>query len=320
MKSKKAPTYPVVLATDENYAPPCAVVMESLLQNTADPSAIKFYIYGSELTGEVREKLRAVADRHGASAEIRTPDMSRVQGLPLRENFTPDAYNKLFAPNDLREYRRLLYLDGDILIERDVRPLFDVDLQGFVAGAVPNGPAPFVLEFNRRHGFASEDPVYNTGVLLIDPQLWSRKDVAKRVAKWIGENKRELIYRDQDGVNVVLKGDIKSLGPRWNLEARHYREQWMGTSERWEQMEDDDVILHYTGPRKPWKRWVYLPRQRSYREYLEATPFSSADFMGRNTLEFELSRAVGGLRMIIEAARMRAGRARQKVVESFVEA
>lgn len=315
MNRNEKPTYPVVLATDENYAPPCAVVMESLLQNTADPSAVKFYVYGNDLPDGIKGKLRGVADRHGASAEIRTPDMSRLQNLPLRENFTADAYNKLFAPNDLQEYDRVLYLDGDILVERDLRPLFGVDLQDCVAGAVQNGPAPFVLEFNRRHGFPSEDPVFNTGVLLIDPGKWGKKKVAKRVAKWIAENERKLIYRDQDGINVVLKGDIRSLPPVWNLEARHRREQWMGISSRWDQMEETDVILHYTGPRKPWKRWVYVPRQRSYRGYLEATPFSSSDFMARNTLEFELSRAVGGLRMMVEAARMRAGRVRQKVIE-----
>jgi lipopolysaccharide biosynthesis glycosyltransferase len=306
--------YPVVLATDENYAPPCAVVMESLLQNTADPSAVKFYVYGSELPDGSKRKLHGIARRHGAFAEIRTPDMSHLQDLPLRENFTADAYNKLFAPNDLQEHDRVLYLDGDILVERDVQPLFDVQLQECVAGAVPNGPAPFISEFNRRHGFPLGDPVFNTGVLLIDPEKWFKNRVAERVVEWIAENKRELIYRDQDGINVVLKGAIKSLEPHWNLEARHCREQWMGISARWNRMEDDDVILHYTGSRKPWKRWVYAPRQRAYREYLEATPFSSSDFMARNRLEFELSRAVGGLRMMIEAARMRVGQLRQEVV------
>ena len=308
-----------MLATDENYAAPCAVVIESLLRNTADPSAIAIYVYGSNLTEQTQQRLKAVADRHDASLTIHQPDMSRLQDLPLRENFTADAYNKVLAPDDFSDQNRLLYLDCDLLVERDVQPLFEIDLGEKVAGAVPNGPAPFITEFNRRHGFPLDEPVFNTGVLLVDPEKWKERGVAEQVIRWIAKNEDRLIYRDQDGINAILKEHIKPLGSHWNVEARHYRDKWMGISERWDEVEGDDVILHYTGPRKPWKRWVYVPRQRSYREYLEATPFSSSDFMARNRLEFELSRTVGGLRMMIEAAHMRAGQVRQEVVEYFTQ-
>ncbi|WP_103029516.1 glycosyltransferase family 8 protein [Salinibacter altiplanensis] len=309
---------PVVLATDENYAAPCAVVMESLLQNTCRPSSFVFFILGSDLERETRDKLTAVGEGHGADIELRTPDMERLQELPLREGFSADAYNKLFAPNELQEFSRVLYLDCDVLVERDVRPLFSVDLDGHTAAAVPNGPAPFIAEFNERHGFSEDDPVFNSGVLLIHPERWARKNVAERVARWISDNRDQLIYRDQDGINVILHGDIKSLSPQWNMEARHYREWWMGLSDWWSRKaKGKELVTHYTGSRKPWKRWTYVPRQRKYRTYLRATPFSSSEWMSRSRTTFEVSRLGGGIRLVISAGRLRTGRLVQQTPKAL---
>jgi len=310
-----ANTYPVVLATDENYAAPCAVVIESLLQNTANPSAIDFYIYESNLAAETKRRLEAVADYHGASLRIRAPDMRRLQKLPLRENFTAVAYNKLLAPNDFAQFERLLYLDCDVLVERDILPLFNADLDDNIAGGVPNGPAPFIERFNSRHGFPENAPVFNTGVLLIDPEKWKDNEVSSRAVDWIEKNKNNLIYRDQDGINIVIKDDIKSIDPCWNMEARHYREKMMGISNWWDKIEED-VILHYTGSRKPWKPWTYVPRQRRYREYLKATPFFRSGLMPESGLVFEVSRRAGWLRLLVEAGRVRAGRMKQTLLSS----
>lgn len=312
--ARESPRLPVVLATDENYAAPCAVVMESLLQNTPRPSSFLFFVFERNLEWKTKEDLRVVAEKHGAEVEMRSPDMSHLQDLPLRENFSVDAYNKLYAPNELQKFSRVLYLDCDVLVDRDVRPLFSVDLEGSAVAAVPNGPAPFIPEFNERHGFPKDNPVFNSGLLLIHPERWAEKKIAERVTNWISENQNRLIYRDQDGINVVLYDSIKTLCPQWNMEARHYREWWMDISDWWpRKAQDEELIVHYTGSRKPWKRWTYVPRQRAYREYLKATPFSSSRFIGRSRTSFEINRLGGGMRLVAEAGRVRFGKVKRRV-------
>jgi lipopolysaccharide biosynthesis glycosyltransferase len=282
--------------------------MESLLQNTRRPSSVFFFILGSDLGAQTREKLREVAEGHGADVEIRKPDMGHLRDLPLREGFSADAYNKLYAPKELQDFSRVLYLDCDVLVERDVRPLLSVDLGGHPAAAVPNGPAPFISEFNEKHGFPEDTPVFNSGVLLIHPERWARENVAERVTRWISEHRDQLIYRDQDGINVILHGNVKPLSPQWNMEARHYREWWMGISDFWpREGEDEELIVHYTGALKPWRQWSYVPRQRAYRAYLEATPFSSSQWLSRSRIAFEVNRLGGGVQLAVSAGRMRVG-------------
>lgn len=307
-------TYPVVLATDENYAAPCGVVVESLLQNTDAPSRFAFFIFGSNLSAETKKKLRLVADRHGASLDVRSPNMERFTDLPLREGFSADAYNKLYAPNELQEFERILYLDCDMLVERDVRSLFATDLGDHLAAAVPNGPAPFIAEFNEKHGFPGDAPVFNTGVLLIDPERWARDRVAERVAEWIANNTDQLIYRDQDGINVVLNGAIKSLPPQWNMEARHYREWWMGISDWWPREAGCmNLIIHYTGARKPWRWGTFVPKQRTYYRHLRRIPLSEGGAMSRSRALFSISQGVGWLYLAGEVARVRLGNLRKRV-------
>lgn len=310
----KSTTFPVVLVIDENYAAPCAVVMESLLQNTGDPSSFIFFIFGSDLRGGTKEKLRLLANNHGASVEVRTPSMERLEGLPLRPGFSADAYNKLYAPNELQQHERVLYLDSDILVERDVRPLFEIDLEGHAVAAVPNGPAPFISDFNKRHGFKKDSPVFNSGLLLIQPERWAAEHVAERVTQWISENQDQLIYRDQDGINFVLNKRIKPLPPQWNMEARHYHESWMGISNWWDQeAKDKKLILHYTGQCKPWKRWVHVPKQVAYYKYLTSTPFDRFGFMTQSKIFFRVEHTVAWLCMMTKVARFRTGKIRGKI-------
>lgn len=308
-------TYPVVLATDENYAPPCGIVMESLLRNTGTPARFQFFIFESNLKEETKSKLRHVAENHGAGIEIRSFDTSKFSQLP--QDFTADAYTRLYAPRELQQFSRILYLDCDLLVQRDAEKLFEVDLEDHAIGAVPNGPAPFISAFNRKHGFSEEDNVFNSGVLLINPGRWTEENVGERVVSWVEENKTEVEFPDQEGINIILKDEIQPLNHQWNMEARHYREWWMGISEWWPQeAEGRNLIVHYTGARKPWRWGTLVPKQRAYHGYLKQTPFTEAGAMSRSRPLFNVSQVVGGLHFAGEVARVRLGDVRKQVFGS----
>lgn len=308
-------TYPVVLATDENYAAPCGVVMESLLQNTDTPAKFEFFVFESDLGGRTKDRLRHVAESHGAGIEIRSFDTSRFSQLP--QDFTADAYTRLYAPRELQQFSRLLYLDCDLLVQRDAEKLFKVDLEDHTIGAVPNGPAPFISDFNRKYGFSEGDNVFNSGVLLINPGRWTEENAGERVVNWVEENKTEIEFPDQEGINIILKDEIRPLNHQWNMEARHYREWWMGISEWWpKEAEGRNLIMHYTGARKPWRWGTFVPKQRAYYSYLKETPFIDTGAMPTSGALFNVSQVLGGLHFFGEVARVRLGDFRRRLASS----
>lgn len=303
----------VILATDETYAPPCGVTMESLLRNTAEPQAVRFAIFGRDLHTQTKSRLRAIARNHGASTEFYTTDAERFQDLPIIEVGSLDTFTRLYAPEVFASYERVLYIDCDILVERDIGDLFTVDMDGAVAAAVPHGPTPFVPLFREQHGLPSNYPVCNAGVLLIDPRKWVAQDVAGRAVDWIkAQAKETLFFPDQDAINVILQNKIKALPPQWNMEARYYQEWWMGITDWWKrQAIGEQLILHYTGPQKPWKKWTFVPKQRTYRAYLSDTPFASSGLMTTSDAVFEFRRLWTSFGMLLRAMRVRGGKIRR---------
>ncbi len=309
MEADAPATRLVILATDENYAAPCGVTMKSLLQNTSAPSAVHFAIFGRDLRGNTEAKLREIVQGYGATAEIRSTEAERFEELPVIEVGSLDTFTRLYAPGEFPSYERVLYIDCDVLVERDIGELFSVDLNGTIAAAVPHGPTPFVSQFKEQHGVSADVPVFNAGVLAIDPQKWAAQNVARRAVEWIDtQDEDNLFFPDQDAINVLLEGQIKPLDPKWNLEARYHREEWMGLSDWWSQHDGKDVIVHYTGPHKPWKQWAYVPRQWAYRSYLEDTPFAGSGLMTRSDSAFMLERIAAWLRMMMGVAHVRGGK------------
>ncbi|MCS4223274.1 glycosyltransferase family 8 protein [Salinibacter ruber] len=310
METDAPATCLVILATDENYAAPCGVTMESLLQNTSAPSAVHFAIFGRDLPSATREKLERIAQSHGATIDVRDATVDRFQGLPLFGVESLDTYTRLYAPDEIDGFDEAIYLDCDILLEKDILELRGVDLEGSIAAAVPQGPTPFVDEFNNIHGFSEGDKYFNAGVMLIDVDKWSSRNVGDSAINWISETDREsIIYNDQDAINVVLKDKIKPIEAVWNMEARYYWEQRMGISDWWKQnARGKDLVLHYTGSQKPWDQWVYVPRQWTYRSYLEDTPFAGSGLMTRSDVAFTLKRTAAWLRMMMRVARVRGGK------------
>lgn len=142
---------------------------------------------------------------------------------------------------------------------------------------MPQGPTPFVDEFNDIHGFSEGDEYFNAGVMLVDINKWSSGNIGDKTIDWISETDREkIIYNDQDAINVVLKDEIKPVEPVWNMEARYYWEQRMGISDWWKQnARDEDLVLHYTGSQNPGTSGC-VPRQWAYRSYLEDPPFAGS--------------------------------------------
>jgi lipopolysaccharide biosynthesis glycosyltransferase len=308
MEADAPATRLVILATDENYAAPCGVTMESLLQNTSAPSAVHFAIFGRDLRENTEAKLRKISQRHSATIEVRSTEAERFEGLPIIEVGSLDTFTRLYAPAELTSYDQALYIDCDVLVERDIGELFSMELTNAVAAAVPHGPTPFVSAFREQHGFSVDQPVFNAGVMMIDPQRWTEQKIASRAVKWIDAHDRDdLYFPDQDAINVLLTDEMKPLGPQWNMEARYHREEWMGISDWWSQNDTENVVIHYTGPRKPWKRWVYVPRQWAYRAYLEDTPFAKSGLMTRSDAAFTLERAAAWLHMMMHVTRVRLG-------------
>lgn len=139
---------------------------------------------------------------------------------------------------------RALYLDSDVLVRGDLRPLWETDLQGKMVGAVTDVGYPL------GHENMARQPYFNAGVLLMDlAKIRGSIDGAKGLASKM----REAKFRDQDFLNTQFANEWIPLPLQWNA-------QGLGTyaglpSKDRDLLCLDDMndphIVHFTGPINP---------------------------------------------------------------------
>ena len=191
-------------------------------------------------------------------------------GLRLDPGRTEVVYLRLALPAAFAgEYRRLLYLDGDIFVQGgDFAALLGVDLGARVLGAVRDNmqwrtPGRRPEQFRRLRLPAS--PYFNAGVLLIDVERFNAAELMQRCVDFGRTHRAQMIRHDQNLLNGTLQGDWAELSPVWNW-------QYTWASRLFETMADPHIV-HFIGPKKPWKHTggeFPLRFRRAYRGFLAA--------------------------------------------------
>ena len=244
---------PVVLTPDANYLPYVEVAVNSVVAN-ASGSNLDFLILHSGINGEtIKYFVARYAGRENVS--VRFIDMSEAQGASALADFKQvgrlpvSACYRLLLSDILTAYDKLIYLDVDVAVCRDLNALYATEMGGcYFAAAkdIVHSTKPEYLEWAARWGFTEWDGYVNTGVLVMNLSLFRREPVRDRLLAVAVEASRW--FCDQDALNFVCKGRIAPLDPRWNVQLGDYciEEQLALTG-------DEIWIAHFTGLQKPWK-------------------------------------------------------------------
>ncbi len=175
----------------------------------------------------------------------------------IRKRRSHASYLCLMLPELLPEYRRILYLDCDILPNGSVAEVLEADLHGQALGAVRDAqqwrsPDRSPAEFSRL-GLPAERYL-NSGVLLFDTERWRRERWTEAciAAAADPDLAKGYVRNDQSALNLALRGRWTELSPVWNW-------QWTETTRYFA----DDAgarLVHFIGPKKPWRTGALPPR------------------------------------------------------------
>ncbi|MEM8493790.1 MAG: glycosyltransferase family 8 protein [Planctomycetota bacterium] len=262
-------TQPIELAfaVNQKMAMPLGVVLEGVLRHLNPASRAQLHVLADGLSSDARDRLTRVVHGHGRRHAIDFLDTSseRIDALPEVRHLSRATYLRLLLPELLPDVGRVLYLDADLLVGRDVEELYRIDLAGFPVGAVASLWGE-TLDDPRAIPYCTADdcvpadaPLFNAGVLLMDLDAWRRDDLAARMISFLERYADRLVCADQDAINAVLAHRIAILSPHWNLVAAspHYLARIPDAALRdqvaaWLAEPNAPVIMHYVGRHKPW--------------------------------------------------------------------
>lgn len=169
---------------------------------------------------------------------------------------------------------RVLYLDGDTLIRRDLTPLLRYDLQGAAIGAAfcpthlswwYKSRSKLRPGFKRNNavtvqrlsqlGFSTLERYVNSGVMLVDVD---RLNLLKLTDDFCDiEKAASYRWHDQDHINVIGHDNIHILDSTYNSIWGNLalRNSVIPRSLRVSQREamSNPVVVHFAGKQKPWR-------------------------------------------------------------------
>ncbi|MBQ8124643.1 MAG: glycosyltransferase [Kiritimatiellae bacterium] len=248
---------PVALATDENYLPYLKVTINSAIASSPGSNLDIIVLHAGIPEDAILDFTARYAGTGNASVrfvdiseELETSGLSdykQTARLPLSSCY------RLLLPRILPAYGKIVYIDVDVAVCRDLGELYATDVgDNWFAAAkdVVYTTKPEYVSWAGKWGFTEWDGYVNTGVLVMNLERFRREPVFDRLKEIVFEAAKWNCA--QDALNFVCKGAIAPLDPRWNVQLGDYcisKQIALTGEEMW--------IAHFTGGEKPWKYPVH---------------------------------------------------------------
>jgi lipopolysaccharide biosynthesis glycosyltransferase len=286
---------PIVLASSDFYVPYISTLIHSIAHHAEPSTLFDIIVFHEGISPENKLRLkREFADNAGIS--IRFVDFKGVaaqyQGFHTFGQFSIETYFRLFITDIMQHYDKVIYLDGDLIVNTGLEELYGVDLDGYLLAACHD--PDYVGQYN---GFAPELKPYVDEVLkLANPFDYFQAGVVVFNMKAMREqftssdllklaNARKWKWLDQDILNFVAQGQVLFLDQRWNVmhdnQGFRVKEVISLAPVRfysdYQQARKNPAIIHFAGFEKPWN-WPECDFAEYFWRYARSSGFEEVIF------------------------------------------
>ncbi|MCD8038176.1 MAG: glycosyltransferase family 8 protein [Lachnospiraceae bacterium] len=251
----------IVFITDENYIMPTKAAIRSIIRNASGNTQGTIYVVG-DIETDLQNHFAGLATDRFYINVIPVIKENRLAYKKEHLYVSSAALYKFMLPELLGKLDKVLYLDGDVIVEGDLRELFDTDIEGFYLAAVEDMCAVKQENVLEKTG---NERYFNSGVMLLNLAMLRGENMPKEL---IDERMRDedMRFMDQNVFNRVLGGKVKYLSAKFNfmkVNLRNFTEREIGyfygiSSAEYRTVCNNPVILHFTNKEKPWNTYEAL--------------------------------------------------------------
>ena len=270
----------ILCATDDNYAQHCGVMICSICHNHKERD-LCFHIIENKLSEDSCLKINEIIKNFHQEVIYHSINPEYFYDFKMGHNnySSPTVYYRLFVTKLITDTSidKILYLDCDIVVLKDIVSLFKIDMSDYTIAAVRDIDHPIYEDQAFQISFSYSDKYFNSGVLLINLSNW-RKNNIEELLKEFCIKERNVYCPDQDALNKVFRGKWLELPPYWNRFNLVQYEKIKFKNKR--DLLDyiyNPSLVHYASPTaRPWMNLKYVPFANEYNFYLSQTPWKDS--------------------------------------------
>ena len=201
-----------------DYSVWVGVAMQSVIEHTNAPLCFHI-LHDDTLNQKNRNRLIQTAMQNGNRIVFHKSEPSRWKEAQERMGrYTVGAMFRILLPEILSDVSRIIYLDADVLVYRDIKELWDMDLHEYCLAAVPDYPT--VNGMGKPYPVAKGDVLpscyFNSGVLYMNlERIRMQGSMYENVMKYLIANPKASLP-DQDALNVIYGTETYLLDGTWN--------------------------------------------------------------------------------------------------------
>lgn len=288
----------IVFSTDLNYVSYLSVAIQSIISNSSLENDYDIIILQNNMFDYQKRFLLSMV-HNKPNISIRFFDMNeyirkyQLDKLFIVNHITISAYFRLFVGKIFAAYKKILYLDCDLVLTRDIAQLFSMDIEEYPIAAVKDTVISNFLNvsgFNNQRwqsfnkymfetlGFSNSKEYFNSGVMIIDIDKFNEIDFDYLID--LAKRNNEF-FHDQNVLNVAFENNYYQLPAIWNFQ---WNVKFHSINECYKSMLPNDVlalyedydimpaIIHYTSHEKPWKN-PYHSFANIWWQYARKSPF-----------------------------------------------
>ena len=274
---------------DGRYSKFTATAMLSLFENHSSPppSITVHLLHDNTLTPDNRDKFSYIAGRYGQIIkfynveELCAEEISQIRkrfaNHTVLKRVTIASIYRLLIPQIFpKDIRKIVYLDSDVIVNLDIKELWEVTLEDKPIAAVPESEIEIVrnvaVHYLMTEKIVKVDDYFNAGVMLIDvEQLQKNFSILDEGTNFVA-NHPQCNHFDQDILNYCFSTNYTRLSEKFDVfifdERKRNEKQFIRKA-----------IYHYIADNLETN--FQDAYNRLWFSYFEKTPFFTKDVVGR---------------------------------------
>ena len=264
----------ILVTLDRNYLSPLNVMLTSMFLSNPDEH-FDVYLVSDDLTQEHLKETSRLCARFDSALHLISVGSDFFCDAPTLRYYSKAMYYRLLAAELLpRSLDRILYLDPDILIIGELRPLYDLEMGDHLyAACIHRGLVDLSTPVNKlRLSTYGTEGYFNSGVLLMNLPLVRQIVSPQDIFDYVEKNRQLLVLPDQDVLNGLYGEHILPVSEHiWNYDVRDYNEYRLASQGDMDMnwVMQKTAILHFCGKRKPWHRAYFGRFCALYKHYMQ---------------------------------------------------